>query len=127
VTNEITSHEDWLPTFLAAAGDADLKEKLLQRMKGGDKTFKTHLDGYNFLPFFKGETEKGPRHEIFYFDDNANLNALRYNNCYNNYKITYGWIEGNLFYRQTRYAECVDRYQVATGPIRALSRRVGYV
>jgi hypothetical protein len=62
-------------------------------MKVGDKTFKTHLDGYNFLPFFKGETDKGPRHEIFYFDDNANLNAL----CYNNYKITFSWIEGNLF------------------------------
>jgi arylsulfatase A-like enzyme len=93
VINEITSHEDWFPTFLAAAGDAELKEKLLQGMKVGDKTFKTHLDGYNFLPFFKGETDKGPRHEIFYFDDNANLNALRYNN----YKITFSWIEGNLF------------------------------
>jgi arylsulfatase A-like enzyme len=93
VINEIASHEDWLPTFLAAAGDSDLKEKLLQGMKAGDKTFKTHLDGYNFLPFFKGETDRGPRQEIFYFDDNANLNALRYNN----YKITFGWIEGNLF------------------------------
>jgi arylsulfatase A-like enzyme len=93
VINEIMSHEDWLPTFLAAAGDADLKEKPLQGIKVGDKTFKTHLDGYNFMPFFKGETDQGPRHEIFYFDDNANLNALRYNN----YKISFAWIEGNLF------------------------------
>jgi arylsulfatase A-like enzyme len=93
VINETMSHEDWLPTFLSAAGSPDLKEKLLQGMKVGDKTFKTHLDGYNFMPFFKGEITKGPRREIFYFDDNANLNALRYGD----WKITFGQIEGNLF------------------------------
>ncbi len=93
LVNDIMSHEDWLPTFLAAAGDPDAKTKLLQGLKAGDKTFKTHLDGYNFMPLFKGEVEKGPRHEIFYFDDNANINALRYDD----YKISFAWIEGNLF------------------------------
>src|SRR3984957_19549781 len=93
VINDTMSHEDWLPTFLAAAGDPDAKDKLLKGMKAGDKTFKTHLDGYNFVPFFKGEVDKGPRREIFYFDDNANLNALRYND----YKISFATIEGNLF------------------------------
>ena len=68
VINEIMSHEDWLPTFVAAAGDPDVKTKLLAGMQAGDKTFKIHLDGYNFLPLFKGETASGPRHEIFYFD-----------------------------------------------------------
>ena len=43
----------------------------------GERT--THLDGYNFLPFFKGEVAQGPRHEFFYFSDNADLMALRYN------------------------------------------------
>jgi len=93
IVNDTMSHEDWLPTFLAAAGDPDLKEKLLKGMKAGEKTFKTHLDGYNFMPFFKGEVDKGPRREIFYFDDNANLNALRYND----YKISFATIQGNLF------------------------------
>ena len=93
IYNDIMSHEDWLPTFLAAAGDAGIKDKLLTGLKVGDKTFKTHLDGYNFMPFFKGETREGPRHEFFYFDDNGNLNALRYNQ----WKISFAWIEGDLF------------------------------
>ena len=93
IVNEITSHEDWLPTFLAAAGNPDIKTKLRTSLKIGDKTFKTHLDGYNFIPFFKGETAKGPRREIFYFDDSANINAMRYDD----WKISFAWIEGNLF------------------------------
>ena len=92
IINDIMSQEDWLPTFLAAAGDPDVKEKLKKGMKVGDKTFKNHLDGYNFLPFFKGETAKGPRREIFYFDDNASLNALRVND----WKIHFKVMEGNL-------------------------------
>ena len=43
-----------MPTLLAAAGDPDMTDKLLQGKKEGDKTFKNHLDGYNFLPYFKG-------------------------------------------------------------------------
>ncbi len=92
VINDVMSQEDWLPTFLAAAGDPDVKENLKQGMKVGDKTFKNHLDGYNFLPFFKGEVAKGPRREIFYFDDNASLNALRVND----WKIHFKIMEGNL-------------------------------
>jgi arylsulfatase A-like enzyme len=93
IINDIMSHEDWLPTFLAAAGDTDVKSKLLAGLKIGDKTYKTHLDGYNFMPFFKGEEAKGPRHEIMYFDDSASLNAVRYDD----WKITFKYIEGNFF------------------------------
>jgi arylsulfatase len=93
VINDIMSHEDWLPTLVAAAGDPEAKQKLLSGLKAGDKTFKVHLDGYNFMPFFKGEVTEGPRREFFYFDDSANLNALRYNA----WKINFSWIEGNLF------------------------------
>lgn len=93
VVNDIMSHEDWMPTLLAAAGDPDVKQKLLKGLKAADKTFKNHLDGYKFMPFFKGEVAAGPRHEIFYVDDNANLNALRYND----WKISFAWIEGHLF------------------------------
>jgi len=80
ISNEIMHHMDWLPTLLAAAGDADIKAKL---KKGGVKAigreYKVHLDGYNFLPYLMGKEEKGPRHEIFYFSDTGDLTALRYN------------------------------------------------
>lgn len=93
IINATMSHEDWLPTLLAAAGNPDVKEQLLKGLAVGDKTFKTHLDGYNFLPFFKSEISDAPRHEFFYFDDQANINAMRYND----WKISFAWIEGNLF------------------------------
>jgi len=79
-SNEIMHHMDWLPTFLAAAGEPDIKAKL---KAGGvsaiDRTYKVHLDGYNFLPYLTGQEEQGPRHEIFYFSDDGDLTALRYN------------------------------------------------
>jgi arylsulfatase A-like enzyme len=93
IVNEIMAHEDWLPTLVAAAGDPNLKENLLGGLKVGDKTFKIYLDGYNFMPFFKGEVEAGPRHEFFYFTDNADLVAVRYNA----WKVSFKTIDGNLF------------------------------
>lgn len=79
VSNEIVSGMDWMPTFLAAAGQSDVKDKLLKGHKIGDKTFKVHLDGYNLLPYLTGKEAKSPRKEIFYFSDDGNLTALRYN------------------------------------------------
>jgi len=78
-TNEIMHHMDWLPTFLAVAGEPDIKAKL---KAGGvsaiNRTYKVHLDGYNFLPYLTGQEEHGPRQEIFYFSDDGDLTALRY-------------------------------------------------
>jgi arylsulfatase A-like enzyme len=79
VSNEMISHLDWLPTLLAAAGESDIKEKLLKGHQIGKKTYKVHLDGYNYLPHFKG-AEKSPRIEYFYFSDDGDLMALRYDN-----------------------------------------------
>ena len=59
IINDIISQEDWMPTLLAAAGEPDIVEKLKQGYEANGKTFKVHLDGYNFLPFFKGEVEEG--------------------------------------------------------------------
>ena len=73
VSNVIISQEDWLPTLLAAAGEPDIKEKLLAGDKVGDKTFKVHLDGYNFLPYLTGQTKESPRKEFFYFSDDGQL------------------------------------------------------
>ncbi|GDZ95419.1 sulfatase [Planktothrix agardhii CCAP 1459/11A] len=78
VSNEIVSHLDWLPTFVAMAGDPDIKEKLLTGYQAGNKTFKVHLDGYNLVPYLKGEVDKSPRVEYFYFSDDGDLMALRY-------------------------------------------------
>jgi arylsulfatase len=78
ISNEIISHQDWVPTFLAAAGEPNIKEELAQGKTVGDKTFKVHLDGYNFLPYFQGKEEVGPRREIFYFSDTGDLLGLRY-------------------------------------------------
>ena len=79
VSNEIVHHMDWLPTFLAAAGEPDVTEKLLKGHKAAGRKFKVHLDGYNILPMLTGETDKSPRKEIFYFSDDGDLTALRYN------------------------------------------------
>ena len=76
--NEVVHHMDWMPTFLAAAGEPDVKEKLLKGHTAAGRNFKVHLDGYNILPMLTGETEESPRKEIFYFSDDGDLTALRY-------------------------------------------------
>ena len=80
MTNEIVSHLDWLPTFLAAAGEPDVKEKLLDGHDAAGKTFKVHLDGYDLLPYLTGEADESPRKEFFYFSDDGDLVAMRYDN-----------------------------------------------
>ena len=80
VSNEIISQLDWMPTIMAAVGEPNVTEELLAGKQVGDRTFKVHLDGYNFLPYFRGETDTGPRREFFYFSDDGNLVGLRYNN-----------------------------------------------
>lgn len=80
VSNDIISHMDWLPTFLAAAGATDVKDQLLTGYKANGKRFKVHLDGYNLLPYLTGKTDQAPRESIFYFSDDGDLLALRYDN-----------------------------------------------
>ena len=78
ISNEIVSGMDWMPTFLAAAGDADVKEKLLAGYSANGKSFKVHLDGYNILDHLEGKSEESGRQELFYFSDDGDLTALRY-------------------------------------------------
>ncbi len=75
--NAIGSHEDWLPTLVAAAGEPNIKEKLLAGYEAAGKTFKVHLDGYDQGPFLAGKAED-PRKEFFYWTDDGNLAAVRY-------------------------------------------------
>ncbi len=80
VSNEIVQHHDWLPTFLAAAGEPDVVEKLKKGHEAAGKTFKVHIDGFNLLPYLTGEEEKSPRNGFIYFNDDGDLVALRFDN-----------------------------------------------
>lgn len=77
VTNEIVSHQDWVPTIMAAVGDRKIKKKLLKGHKAGNKTYKVHLDGYNVLDLLTGKTDKSPRDKFFYVSDDGQLLAIR--------------------------------------------------
>jgi arylsulfatase len=79
VLNGLVSHQDWLPTLLAAVGEPGITDKLLQGHNAGSKKFKVHLDGYNMLPYFMGIEKESPRQSFFYIDDDGQLVALRYN------------------------------------------------
>jgi arylsulfatase len=79
IDNAIGAHEDCLPTLLAAAGQPDIKQQLLDGLEVGNRTYKVHLDGYNLLPSWSGEAADSPRREFFYWTDDGDLAALRYN------------------------------------------------
>ncbi len=92
IYNDIISHEDWMPTLLAAAGDSKIVEKLKKGHKANGKEWKVHLDGYNFMPFFKGDMDKGPREQILYFGQGGELNAVRWED----WKVHFATFEGNI-------------------------------
>ena len=77
VLNDIVSHQDWLPTLLAAAGEPDIVAKLRGGHEAGDKTFKVCADGFNMLPYFTGEAKKSPRQFFFYISDDGDILAIR--------------------------------------------------
>jgi arylsulfatase A-like enzyme len=87
VSNDIMSHLDWMPTLLAAAGAPEVKDKLLTGYKAGGRNFKVHLDGYNLLPYLTGQTTESPRQEFFYFSDDGDLLAMRYDNWKLHFKV----------------------------------------
>ena len=80
VSNEIVQHHDWLPTLLAAAGDADVVERLKGGASFGDKTFRVHIDGFNLVPYLTGEVATGPRQLFVYFSDDGDVLAIRFDN-----------------------------------------------
>jgi arylsulfatase A-like enzyme len=75
--NQITSHEDFVPTLVAATGEPTVTEKLLTGYEAAGKTFKVHLDGYDQRDLLAG-TGPGKREEYFYWTDDGNLAGLRY-------------------------------------------------
>jgi len=80
IINDVCAHEDFIPTFAAANGDVDLVEKLKKGSTLNGKTFKVHLDGFNLLPFLKGDAKESPRKEFLYWSDDGDLMAIRVQN-----------------------------------------------
>jgi arylsulfatase len=81
ISNEIVQHHDWLPTFLAIAGEPDIVGKLKKGgYKANGKTFKNHIDGFNLLPYLTGKEKKSPRQFFFYFSDDGDVLGCRYDN-----------------------------------------------
>jgi arylsulfatase len=84
IVNDVGSHEDMLPTLLAAAGDVTVKADLLKGRRVGDMDYKVHIDGYDLLPALKGEGA-WPRKEFIYWTDDGSVAALRHGN----WKVTF--------------------------------------
>jgi arylsulfatase len=80
IVNDLCAHEDFIPTFAAAAGEPQIVEKLRKGHEMGNRTFKVHLDGQNLLRFLKGETKESPRKGFLYWSDDGELMALRVEN-----------------------------------------------
>ncbi|RMI14353.1 arylsulfatase [Cellulomonas triticagri] len=80
VSNEIVQHHDWLPTFLAAAGEPDVVEKLKEGHQAGSKAFRVHIDGYDLLPYLTGQVPSSPRQGLIYFSDDCDVLGIRFDN-----------------------------------------------
>jgi len=80
VSNEIVSHLDWLPSFLAMAGESEIKSKLMKGYQANGRDYKVHLDGFNLVPYLTGQKEKGPRESFLYCNDDQQITGLRFDN-----------------------------------------------
>jgi arylsulfatase len=83
--NGIVSHEDWLPTFAAIAGDTDVKERLLKGTTINGRSYRNHIDGENLLDYLSGKTEQSPRNDFMYVGDEGQILAIRYGD----WKVTF--------------------------------------
>ncbi len=75
--NGIVSHEDWLPTFAAAAGAPDIREKLLNGVELNGRSYKNYIDGYNLIDYLSGDAKESPRKQFIYVDDGGQVAAIR--------------------------------------------------
>lgn len=91
-SSAIISHEDWLPTLMAAAGVEDIVERVKKGHRANGKKWRVHLDGYDFGPHFRGESESGPRNSIYYFAATGDLNAVRWGDWKAHFAVQSGGI-----------------------------------
>jgi arylsulfatase len=77
--NGIVSHEDWLPTFAAIAGNPEIKDQLLEGVELNGRSYRNYIDGYDMTAYLSGETDESPRKEFWYVNDDGQVVAARYN------------------------------------------------
>jgi arylsulfatase A-like enzyme len=85
ITNELMSHNDWIPTLCAIAGEPDIVNKLKAGYTANGINYKVHLDGYDQSKFLttvegtvgKNNGAKSARNNFFYSDDDGLLVGLR--------------------------------------------------
>jgi arylsulfatase len=85
ITNELMSHNDWVPTLAAVAGEPDLINKLKQGYTANGINYKVHLDGYDQSVFLRDVSGaagsnngvKSARDRFFYSDDDGLLVGMR--------------------------------------------------
>ncbi|MEM9106421.1 MAG: arylsulfatase, partial [Pseudomonadota bacterium] len=78
ILNGIAAHEDWLPTFAAAAGNTEIKQQLRDGTELIGRDYRNYIDGYNLLPYLTGEADESPRREFWYVNDDGQVVAARY-------------------------------------------------
>ena len=76
--NGIVSHEDWLPTFAAAAGSSDIKQQLAKGVSLNGRQYRNAIDGHNQMDYLTAKADKSPRTEFFYVNDDGQIVAIRY-------------------------------------------------
>ncbi|HRX56412.1 MAG TPA: arylsulfatase, partial [Verrucomicrobiales bacterium] len=77
VRNGIVSHEDWLPTFAAAAGNPDIVEQLKKGVELNGRAYKNFVDGANQLDYISGKAEESARQDFIYVNDDGQIVAVR--------------------------------------------------
>ncbi|MEJ8825986.1 arylsulfatase [Variovorax humicola] len=80
VSNGIVQHHDWLPTFLAMAGEPDVVKKAKNGIKAIGRTYKNHIDGINLVPYLTGQEKESPRKLFVYISDDGDVLGIRYDN-----------------------------------------------
>ena len=123
IINEIMSQEDWMPTFLAARRRARYRRQAQAGPRRRGQDFKIHADGYNFLPFFKGEVKKSPRDTIYYFGQGGELNAIRWND----WKVNFAVLAGNIVNGVRSVPGWPSIVHLACGPVRTGRARLSNV
>jgi arylsulfatase A-like enzyme len=91
--NGIVSHQDWLPTFAAAAGAPDIKEQLLAGTELNGRPYRNHIDGYNMLDYLTGTSTESPRKAFIYVNDDGDIVAVRHDD----WKVVYQENRGEAF------------------------------
>ncbi|MEM8571063.1 MAG: arylsulfatase [Pseudomonadota bacterium] len=116
VSNDIVSHLDWIPTFMAAAGVDDIQGKLREGWTADGTEYKVHLDGFDLLPHLRGDEQDGPRDRFFYFSDEGDLLALRFDNWKTHFMVQDQTGTLEIWQREFRNLRLPYIYNLRTDP-----------